>query len=650
MNLMTTFNIIVPVSCGDYNRNDLAHVGQYFTNTPVKRSAQLDGSPLVDEKNSPIKACFELQQTQRKNIGIHANERHTYTLVKGQLDFQLRKIKLWIFNTNIAFFTVEVHANEMDKDKVLDLVAELCNIKLNRKIDYVYNINKDITEIKTFTLKELIINLLTLQNVIPLKEIREETFQKAHCLFYGFNAIENKEELSLFLEMLRCQNKSDRITSSGLSSENKYEPATYITWAISENVMAAIGNTYSTSPDNERFIVEPGGFVQTIFSNYIAVYLNCLSVYLRLRAISRDYNIFDVSALSTAPDKAICELHNLLNTPFNDLTNERHINELFRDYLCRNVLGLQEQIQKLSGGETLKYIKETYDKITAIDNKVDEINDSLKEIENWIKSISTVIEEQKSEQLQSAAGMSAEQFESICSEFINETAQKIAEIACKDTASVDYEEAQLQGMFGEHWLSLNAYTRKSLTSAKVFIANCNRTSYSVLDYSGIIVSATSAFENELKRRFFTGYQKFLTTNYGSPADGNWPESMVFYNKQGKAIKNNNFTLGSLPYIFDCAGDDADKLNEYMNIILDDVHKSQGINALTSKDSTGKSFIDKCDDVRFNYRNAAAHTEPVSRAKAEACCNDIIGSNDAAKKIGQVQGLLLELVNLTSNYK
>ena len=133
MNLKTTFNIIVPVTCDDYNHNDLANVAQYFTSTPVKRSAQLDGSPLVDEKKSPIKACFELQQTQRKNIGIHANERHMYTLVKGQLDFQLRKIKLWIFNTNIAFFTIEVHTNELDKDKVLDLIAELTNIKLNRK-------------------------------------------------------------------------------------------------------------------------------------------------------------------------------------------------------------------------------------------------------------------------------------------------------------------------------------------------------------------------------------------------------------------------------------------------------------------------------------------------------------------------------------
>lgn len=76
----------------------------------------------------------------------------------------------------------------------------------------------------------------------------------------------------------------------------------------------------------------------------------------------------------------------------------------------------------------------------------------------------------------------------------------------------------------------------------------------------------------------------------------------------------------------------------------------GISAFTAHESYKDSFVDRCEKIRISYRNVAAHTGLVDRSKAEACCNDIIGPNEASEKIGQVQGLLYDLVQMTENFK
>ena len=65
---------------------------------------------------------------------------------------------------------------------------------------------------------------------------------------------------------------------------------------------------------------------------------------------------------------------------------------------------------------------------------------------------------------------------------------------------------------------------------------------------------------------------------------------------------------------------------------------------------GKSFIQKCESVRTTYRNPAAHTEAVSLADAERCYADIIDPRSAAREIGQIQGLLLELLQKTDRFR
>lgn len=327
--------------------------------------------------------------------------------------------------------------------------------------------------------------------------------------------------------------------------------------------------------------------------------------------------------------------------------------------LLKRVKELEEEIGILRSKqdermmrELLQSISEQVQKIdtrtSSMDEKLDIIDNRLKDLELWLKSVSDIVERKKASLAELDQSKTEHELEEMRSAFISATAREIANIACRDTASVDYEESQLKGLFGDCWDMLDSYTRHSLISAKVFASNCRKTSYQVLDYSGIIVSATSALENELKLRFFIGYQDYLLKTYGEPSADKWPASMLFTTKKGKVVRNSEFTLGSLPYIFDCSDKDRVTLEGYLKTIVDSQYISNAINSLYSRTSRGH-FVSRCENVRVKYRNKAAHTEPVSMELAENCCSDVIGLQVASEHIGQVQGLLLDLVRITSRY-
>ena len=130
-------------------------------------------------------------------------------------------------------------------------------------------------------------------------------------------------------------------------------------------------------------------------------------------------------------------------------------------------------------------------------------DDQIAVIEN-LRTILEYVTEQKNSMPdeRTLRFLDEEQIELVREKFIHETAQRIINTLQEDIPSIDHEEGLLKEMFGTYWDKLDTYTRKALISAKVFFANCNRATYAVLDYSGIIVSATSALENELKRRYF----------------------------------------------------------------------------------------------------------------------------------------------------
>lgn len=411
--IRSAFQLIVPIAFECKKENTLPDLSTYFASSQLKPSFQLNGSILLDKQNSPLKACFELQQKYRKEVGLHANENWKYTMVKENITFRLQKLKLWLFQNGIGFITFEIHAEELPQADVLDLLYALSNIRLKRKIKYRRAVSKDVYEECIFALKDVVQKLIEFQGLLPLREIKDETFNMAHCLFYGFCDVDEEDSLRYFLEMTRKQQRSSTPVAQGLLSDYRFNAVQYITWAASEKVLAAIGDTASCGEVNELFLKDSGGMVQTAFANYLPAYLNCLSIHLKLHEIERTHNVFDKKALEKCPHEVLCDLRDLLNTPIHDVTSELRINELLREVLCTKALKLQEKLDKLSGGELFQHILQ---KLEEIERTLGEMNENLK---IWMTSVVSCVDKQKGLMgIHANADCNDDALEQLCAKFI----------------------------------------------------------------------------------------------------------------------------------------------------------------------------------------------------------------------------------------
>ena len=313
-----------------------------------------------------------------------------------------------------------------------------------------------------------------------------------------------------------------------------------------------------------------------------------------------------------------------------------------------------------STDETDGYLKKIYEYVVKTNAKVMEIGELTQEMKVLLEKITDIQSEISSRK---AIFQSQENGEDSIEEAYKQFVDSMAETMCRKlyqsgNPNVDFEENTLKGIFGDYYDCLDDYTRRSLVSARVFLSGSNSLSRESLDYSGVVISATSALENELKLRFFDGYQAYLRNRFKSDFS-KWPKSMVYDGR----TENTVFTIGSLPGIFGSRqrGDNGKRffnkkmsvtpaekalLDEYLKTIL--YRSDDDINVFFKEDHHGLNFMDRCEDVRCMYRNAAAHTESLSLEKATDCCRDIIGFDryDAAQKVGRIQGLILDLAKLS----
>ena len=643
MDLKNVFELIIPFRHIG-SRDNSESLTTNFQEIHLSNTPQLEGKPILEEKTSPLASVYEIRQAARRMIGLHGNEGHTYTLVKGNTEFKIGKLKVWLFKNGIGFVTVHVNTSEMSEDKVLDLVSDLCDIKTRTKLSFVQSTGKDAFETRVFTLRGVIAKLFELIGEDYCSQINEITYKKTCCLFYGTGSASTDDEVYNFLEMLRNQHKSDRPVA-GYNSEVIFRHFKYITWAASEKVLAMFCDLEVAGEANKEFVSSPGGLIQSVFTNYLLLYLNLIASKLKFEELTAKYNNANPKAKNEWSEEEKNAFSIYLNSPVVGLSNEPHINVLFDELLYDKVLGLKQVHKDYSDGVLTQEMKETEKEIKK---SVKQLEEQVQQIRALMDSVTDLVSQRRSA-IMDSKDTSSEEIERKRTEFINSVAAEIANIAWKDATTVDYEEALLRGMFGERWDALSEYTKKSLISAKVLASNCRKISYQTLDYSGIVVSATSALENELKLRFFLGYQDYLLKTHGDPSKEKWPESMLFTTKKGKVVKNTEFSMGSLPYIFNCTGTDRDNLEAYLKTIMSDQHRDKGISYFYYKNKGGKTFIDRCEDVREKYRNKAAHTSSVSMLQAEACCVDVIGQQAASDQIGRIQGLLYDLVGITEYY-
>ena len=290
------------------------------------------------------------------------------------------------------------------------------------------------------------------------------------------------------------------------------------------------------------------------------------------------------------------------------------------------------------------------------------VHEHLDKIEKICISASDEIKSMKGEYSQALTEAKANNDESKVEEISAKVASQVTDYLNKQCDKLNdtnedeiaVEESLLKGMFGNLWDELDAYTRRSLISARVFLSAGKKCNNKGMDFSGVCISATSALEHELKKRFFTNYRSYLERTYGDNMD-DWPLSMLYWdNSQRQYNSSTIFTLGSLPFIIGTKeGKDGNRfwsiddfnlvkqrMEEYTSVLFKD--------GQTHKVSDMSSFVDACEAVRETYRNPAAHDKAVNCQLAENCCNTVIGLSDAAERIGTVQGLLFRLVTATKS--
>lgn len=232
-------------------------------------------------------------------------------------------------------------------------------------------------------------------------------------------------------------------------------------------------------------------------------------------------------------------------------------------------------------------------------------------------------------------------------------------------------EKELEDFFGEYWENgqLLKSTKESLIAAEVLLACAEREK--VCDCRGIVISATSALELELKARFYTGVRKYFAEAevWDGTTEEDLPENLRRKIKRN-GEKEDKFTLGNVYYILNCEKYDSEELlngyseeqvkclRSYLNGILsDDVvsnvyrYGERDYSAERPEDvfifGGYSSFTGKISEIVQRYRNPAAHTNTTSKEKAQECCVAVIGQEKAS--ITKIEGILFDLLRLTKKF-
>ena len=313
--------------------------------------------------------------------------------------------------------------------------------------------------------------------------------------------------------------------------------------------------------------------------------------------------------------------------------------------------------------------------LADIHDQVSEINTSTTRMERKLDQVLAFIENDLNSAIATAKKHVRETTgdeESAIADFIENTSAYINHTLGSLDTLVEQETGQLRFLFGKTWDYLLPASKTSLVSAGVLWKTCARITKKDFDFSGVCISATSALESELKRVFYTGFQKYLCTRYGDPATlplntvfSVWPEKLL--NKTKAACQNeflstgtivlemgNSFTLGTLPYLFWDKNPDNRKLlqqrmKEYLQTIVKDCYADNPLKYINPLIKDGSkttrdpnSFINQCEQIRENFRNPAAHIDIISWEKADECYSEVIGKADSFRCAAQAKGLIMKL--------
>lgn len=631
-----------------------------FRDLSVKETFQMQGSPLLCREHGALVKRLELNQPIRSRLGLHQKENAIYHLVKDHINFRLGKIRLLFFQFGLGMIHLEIESCSLSTDELLNLSEQLAAIQKDVKFSYENKIAKDSKELVVNSIKKMINNILSVQSYIKLSPYRKETFGKAYSQEYLMGNIDQNMS-PYFFEMLRNQRRSNMRSAAGVDFYHLYKPFDYITWISGEKTLICYADLNICGEDNRKFLTEPDGLVKSINLNYVTIYAYLIAVQFLLRdaEVDKKKEIIDL-------------LHEL---PLKKLSTEAHINELFDAYVNSNLWKLSDRISEIwDQYQRSSFFKDVSEGAGKIDHLVKQVDYIVSFTNTELKSF---LDEERRKLKKSENADPEIQV----GEFINHTATYIdGKVGLSGDGIVKKKREGLRKLFGERWQYLLDSSQTSLVSAATLLERCADINTPDFDFSGICICATAALEAELKRIFFDGLLDYMVEHYGTPEtdDANeiykyWPDALLTVPKfqyvkrtNLKVKKVDHFTMGNLPFLFGKTGKLSDvpaiqksqleqaemmkaRMSEYLSTIILDYYKDipyetfylekRREDCLTYQSGC---FVWKCERIRENYRNKAAHVNVMSEEEASSCYQSIITKPDTYIYNAEIAGTILEL--------
>ena len=155
-----------------------------------------------------------------------------------------------------------------------------------------------------------------------------------------------------------------------------------------------------------------------------------------------------------------------------------------------------------------------------------------------------------------------------------------------------------------------------------------------LDYSGVCLLVTKAFDVEISRRLYTSYIEYLDRKYGRSENIiNWPNSMLNRERSG-VLEAKDFTLGSVKFVIGVDEKGCIRNNyvhrQFNQYARDVLYKR----SLTDSDCEIKTrdMVIYVEKVRNDYRNPSAHRKAIDYVTAEACMDYMLVTSKIIEKI------------------
>lgn len=182
----------------------------------------------------------------------------------------------------------------------------------------------------------------------------------------------------------------------------------------------------------------------------------------------------------------------------------------------------------------------------------------------------------------------------------------------------------MQAVGEEAWIKMSPKSQHFLISAEVMFESIE--SYnSLIDFSGVCLQVTKAFEFEMTSRYFTQYQDYLKTKYNEDYANRMPQSFYKVKRGNKVeITQNQYTLGNIPFTVGMfQGGSVIKNYERDHRMFLDYASNKLISNPQETNAILKKHLKEIDIITKKYRNEAAHKGSFDVVAAKECLDYII---------------------------